>query len=345
MLLSLFRHVAPSKSKLASLAATIALGSLAFAHEGWIGDFDEAVKVAKAEKKDLFVDFTGSDWCGWCKKLNAEVFDHEEFLTAIKKDFVLVALDYPRDPEVKAKVPNPARNAELAKKYAIRGYPTILLMTADGEVFGQTGYAAGGPEKYVESVTKLRTAGKKEVEDAKKVVDAWKTAKGDAQAKAWDALAETYEKLGEDSYAARALAEPVKSALDSDKDGKQGRKQRAVKALLKHGVADAAVLDAAKQSFAKNEEGVLEMALEASFQNVHDDDSAKEALKFLDEVGTLGAFQDKKREYMLHAQAAFWASGNLKDDAAAKKYATRAKAVGGDNDGINKGLDEILAKK
>lgn len=345
MFRSLLRRLAPSSSSLASFAATLALGSLAFAHEGWIADFDEAVKVAKAEKKDLFVDFTGSDWCGWCIRLNKEVFDHEEFLTAIKKDFVLVSLDYPRDPEVKAKVPNPARNAELAKKYAIRGYPTILLMTPDGDVFGQTGYEAGGPAKYVESVTKLRTNGKKEVEDAKKVVDAWKNAKGEEQAKAWDALAATYEGLGEGSYAARALTEPVRSALDADKDGKQGRRQRAVKALLKHGVADPAVVEAAKQSFPRNEDGVLERALEASFQSVHDDASAKAALAFLDEVGALGPFKDKKREYMLHAQAAFWSANNLDDDAAAKKFATRAKAVGGDNADMNKALDEILAKK
>ena len=76
-----------------SLVGSIALVAPSFASEGWIADFDEAVKLAKAEKKDLFVDFTGSDWCGWCKKLDAEVFSKEEFLTAAKKSFVLVALD------------------------------------------------------------------------------------------------------------------------------------------------------------------------------------------------------------------------------------------------------------
>ncbi|MCY3004338.1 MAG: thioredoxin family protein [Planctomycetota bacterium] len=97
-----------------SLVGCVALVAPAVASEGWIADFDEAVKIAKAEKKDLFVDFTGSDWCGWCKKLDAEVFSHEEFLTAAKKSFVLVALDFPRDEAVKAKVPNPKRNDELS---------------------------------------------------------------------------------------------------------------------------------------------------------------------------------------------------------------------------------------
>jgi thioredoxin-related protein len=58
---------------------------------------------------------------------------------------VLVALDYPRDEAVKAKVPNPKRNQELLAKYDVQGYPTILLMTPDGDVFGQTGYSRADP--------------------------------------------------------------------------------------------------------------------------------------------------------------------------------------------------------
>ncbi|MGB0767609.1 MAG: hypothetical protein ACPGYV_07840, partial [Phycisphaeraceae bacterium] len=85
-------------------------------------------------------------------------------LDEAKKNWVLVALDFPRDEEIKAKVPNPERNKELQAKYGVRGFPTILLMTADGEVFGRTGYQAGGPEKYLEHMAELR-AGRQQIAD------------------------------------------------------------------------------------------------------------------------------------------------------------------------------------
>ena len=141
-----------------SLSSTLAIGLLATlatpaaaADEVnvWIGDFDQAVEIAKRDGKDLFVDFTGSDWCKWCIQLHNEVFDHEQFLVAAQKDYVLVALDFPNSEEAKAKVSNPERNDELSKKYQISGFPTVLLMTAEGDVFGRTGYQAGGPEAYV----------------------------------------------------------------------------------------------------------------------------------------------------------------------------------------------------
>ena len=92
-------------------------------HAGWLTDFDKAVETAKQEKKDLLVDFTGSDWCGWCIKLKEEVFDHDEFTKAVTPHFVLVALDYPRGEEAKAKVPNPERNKELSRSTGSRAFP------------------------------------------------------------------------------------------------------------------------------------------------------------------------------------------------------------------------------
>src|SRR5262245_30386000 len=106
------------------------------AHEAdpWIADFDKAAELAKKEGKDLFVDFTGSDWCIWCQRLHEEVFKFDSFLDAEEKEYVLVSLDFPNSDEAKKRVPNPARNAELAQKYRIGGYPTILLMTSSGDV-------------------------------------------------------------------------------------------------------------------------------------------------------------------------------------------------------------------
>ncbi|MBO7684323.1 MAG: thioredoxin family protein [Kiritimatiellae bacterium] len=149
------------KSLFAAAAAVCA--SLAYATStpaGWTDDFDAAKKQAAAEGKLLLVDFSGSDWCGWCKKLDREVFAKPEFMDGVKNDFVLVMIDSPRDKSLlseKAAKQNP----ELQRKYKISGYPTVLIMDADGEVLEKTGYRDGGAEayaKYLQGVKKYALA-------------------------------------------------------------------------------------------------------------------------------------------------------------------------------------------
>lgn len=138
-------------------ATVLALNCSGFAFaggEGWISDFAAAKKEAADSKKDLLVDFTGSDWCGWCIKLNKEVFDHEPFKTGVKDKFVLVELDYPND-KSKLTAETIKQNEELGKKYEIAGYPTILLCDAGGKPYAATGYQEGGPEKYVAHLDEL----------------------------------------------------------------------------------------------------------------------------------------------------------------------------------------------
>ena len=136
---------------IACLALCLSALSLAAA-DGWLTDLDEGIKVAKAEKKAILVDFTGSDWCGWCIRLKKEVFDQKEF-AAVTKDFVLVELDYPQ--KKKQSAAEKAKNKAWAEKFAIEGFPTILLMDSNGEPFAQTGYQAGGPVKYLAHLADL----------------------------------------------------------------------------------------------------------------------------------------------------------------------------------------------
>ena len=136
---------------LAAVALCLSVLSLSAA-DGWLTDLDEGIKVAKAEKKAILVDFTGSDWCGWCIRLKKEVFDQKEF-AAVTKDFVLVELDYPQKKKQSAEVK--AKNKAWAEKFAIEGFPTILLMDSNGEPFAQTGYQEGGPVKYLAHLATL----------------------------------------------------------------------------------------------------------------------------------------------------------------------------------------------
>ena len=309
----------------------------------WHADYDAAVKLAKEQGKDLLVDFTGSDWCGWCIRLHKEVFAHESFETAASKDYVFVALDFPNSEEAKAKVPNPKRNDELQELHGVRGFPTILLMTADGEVFGRTGYQAGGPDAYLTHMAELRTSGKAALVESGKIIEAFAKAEGDAKVVQWEKAIALLSTLDADSPFASPLAAPVRWALTHDPKNEQGMKLRAVKALIASGQADADVENAARELDPKNEAGLLEILLQGQFGGVRDGDMARAALEALDAMNKLG-FQDKTIAFELNHQAANWAAGPMQDEDLAKVYAALAKAIGSDNEAAMKQLNEMLGE-
>lgn len=126
--------------------------------DGWTSDFDAAKVQAKKEGKVLLVEFTGSDWCPPCKKLHEEVFSKPEFVSAAGKDFILVELDFPRTKKIDAELKK--QNEKLAKDYKIRGFPSVLLMDANGKVFKKVGYQAGGVKPYLAMIQKSLEAKK-----------------------------------------------------------------------------------------------------------------------------------------------------------------------------------------
>ena len=124
---------------------------------GFTDNLDEAIVKAKAEGKLVYACFSGSDWCGWCIKLEKEVLSKEEFLSGVTNDYVLAFIDSPRDKSVlseHAKSANPA----LVKKYKIRGFPTALIFNGDGKKVGETGYRKGGAAEYVKHLMEFRAA-------------------------------------------------------------------------------------------------------------------------------------------------------------------------------------------
>lgn len=132
-----------------------ALVQAAQAEANWLTDLPKAQAQAKAENKMVLLDFTGSDWCGWCIKLNKEVFSQPEFVEYAKKNLVLVEVDFPRKKEL-----SPAQkeaNDALAAKYKIEGYPTIIVLNKDGKKVGELGYQPGGPKAFIASLEKLKS--------------------------------------------------------------------------------------------------------------------------------------------------------------------------------------------
>ena len=116
-----------------------------FAAEGWLTDMDAAKKEAAEQKKDLMIEFTGSDWCPPCMQLRANVFSKPDFQKEAQKNFVLLELDYPRSKEQSAEVK--AANQKLAEQYGVTSFPTIVFADASGKPFG--GFVGGRPREDV----------------------------------------------------------------------------------------------------------------------------------------------------------------------------------------------------
>lgn len=144
-------------SALTALSAVLCLVTfpLHAAGEGWTDDYEAAKKQAAEENKDMLLDFTGSDWCGWCIKLVNEVFSKDEFKAYADQNLVLVEIDFPRD-QTKLSDETKAQNNSLKDAFGIRGYPTIYLTDAQGRPYARTGYQRGGPEVYVAHLQELK---------------------------------------------------------------------------------------------------------------------------------------------------------------------------------------------
>ncbi|MCE5279719.1 MAG: thioredoxin family protein [Planctomycetaceae bacterium] len=119
----------------------------------WLEDFEAAKAAAAASGKPMLVDFTGSDWCGWCIKLDNEVFSKPAFEAYARENLILVKLDFPKRKELPAAIKS--QNESLSRQYGVRGFPTILLVSPDGGVIARTGYRPGGAESYVEHLKTL----------------------------------------------------------------------------------------------------------------------------------------------------------------------------------------------
>ncbi|MEI6871111.1 MAG: thioredoxin family protein [Verrucomicrobiota bacterium] len=118
-----------------SLLTSVFLLSTAFctlaAKPGWTENFDQAQKKASAEQKPMLLDFTGSDWCGWCIKIDKEVFAKPEFKSFSEKSLVLVELDFPQGKTLPDAVK--AQNSDLQRKFKVNGYPTLVLLSPAGK--------------------------------------------------------------------------------------------------------------------------------------------------------------------------------------------------------------------
>jgi len=121
----------------------------------WHTDLVKAIEISTKEKKPLMLFFTGSDWCGWCIRLQKEVFYKPEFIEWANDNVVLVDIDFPKN-KSKQSTELQQQNNLLQQQFGIQGYPTIHFVRPDkidGKTnltsLGNTGYRAGGPAAWI----------------------------------------------------------------------------------------------------------------------------------------------------------------------------------------------------
>lgn len=120
----------------------------------WLTDWQQAQQQAQQQEKPILMNFSGSDWCPWCQKLDKEVFSKPVFQDYAEKQFVLFKADFPKhtaQPEALKQ-----QNQKLASQFGVRGLPTVLLVGAQTQVIARTGYRRGGAQAYVAHLKELR---------------------------------------------------------------------------------------------------------------------------------------------------------------------------------------------
>jgi protein disulfide-isomerase len=139
----------------------LAINTFTFAQNlVWHTDAHKAVELSTKQKKPLLVFFTGSDWCGWCKRLQNEVFQTPEFNIWAKKNVILLELDFPRNTTQPKKIQE--QNQQLQQVFGVQGYPTVWFVTAavaNGKTsfspIGRTGYISGGVSEWLKEANSI----------------------------------------------------------------------------------------------------------------------------------------------------------------------------------------------
>ena len=125
------------------------------ADSGWETDFEKAQQEAKAKNKLLFIDFTGSDWCGYCIRMDRDILSKQQFKEFASKNLVLMEVDFPRGKEQSPSIRQ--QNQKLAYQYQIDGFPTFVVLDGEGRtVWRYGGYFPDGAAAFIAELEKLR---------------------------------------------------------------------------------------------------------------------------------------------------------------------------------------------
>jgi thioredoxin-related protein len=148
-----------SSVKNLATAVVVALGLFSAvsvrADSAWSTDLKKAQDEAKANHKLLLLDFTGSDWCGYCIQLDRAILSKPEFKDYASKNLVLVEIDFPRSKPQSVEMRK--QNQELAERYQIDGFPTLIILNGEGKaVWRYDGFYTGGVAAFLAELNKIK---------------------------------------------------------------------------------------------------------------------------------------------------------------------------------------------
>ncbi len=262
------------------VAAVAMLVMPAFAGE-WMTDLEAAKAKAEAEGKAVLVDFTGSDWCGWCIRLKKDVFDKPAFSEYARDKFVLMEVDVPNNPKFDRELLQ--RNRELCEQFKVQGFPTIMVMTPDGEVVGGfVGGKAGFEEARVPLDAALANAA---------ALKAAEALEGEAKVKALLAVYQQLpEELRETSTLRGRIAELDTANVTGIRDEIKAQEQMEdvvsrLRAAGRDGKALLAIVEGALQhAYPQNRAALLEIKMGVQLMNAQTEEDVLAAKKTLLEM-------------------------------------------------------------
>ena len=135
-------------------------------NKGWLVNLDEAYELSQKTGKPIMANFTGSDWCVWCKRLTAAVFVKDEFKNWADDNVILLELDFPRRKQLPQNIKQ--QNAGLQRALQVRGYPTVWVFNLEKDsatnryninALGKTGYKPSVKE-FTSEVDQMLIKGK-----------------------------------------------------------------------------------------------------------------------------------------------------------------------------------------
>ncbi len=145
----------PRSAIFLALVLGLAAAAFASADTNWQTDYKKAQEEAKASNKLLLINFTGSDWCGYCIRMDRDILSKPAFKDFSSKNLVLVEVDFPRAKEQTSAVRE--QNQRLAMQYQVGGFPTIVVLDGNGQkVWEHEGYFPDGTEAFIAELQKLR---------------------------------------------------------------------------------------------------------------------------------------------------------------------------------------------
>ena len=145
------------KNLIVPIAVILALSSAscARADEAWTTDYKKAQQEAKASHKLLLLDFTGSDWCGFCFQFDKAILSQPQFKDYASKNLVLMEVDFPV--RKAQSIETRKQNLELKQRYQVEGFPTLVVLNGEGKTLWRyDGLYMSGIAAFLAELDKVR---------------------------------------------------------------------------------------------------------------------------------------------------------------------------------------------